>query len=133
MQLPKSRISPAQALLAVAVLVLAGALVVVGMAFWRQVALSREMGAVAAQLEEQVEAQRVHQEELQRRLEYVQSDEYVEEWARTKARMAKPGEVPVVVLAATAAPTAQPVGPARSEALPTPGFWERLWRAIRGD
>jgi len=105
------------------------AVAVVGGLMWgfaQQIALARQMRMEEQRLEELVAAGQARHEELVGRAEYVRSDEYVEHWARAEARMARPGEVAVVVLAdegeepaAKAAPTLTPEPETRS-------FWARL-------
>lgn len=53
-----------------------------------------------------VTAVSVEQSTLEARLVYVQSDEYVERWSKTRAKMALPGETLLVTLRNT--PTATP-------------------------
>ena len=59
---------------------------------------------------------RQHNLELQARIERYRSDAYVEKVAREELNLARPGDVPVIVIAPTPAPTAQ-VAP---QAAPTP-------------
>lgn len=76
-------------------------LIVVGVLVWgfsQQLTLARQMQQEEAQLEQEVKVEQDHYGELIAQLEYVQSDEYVEYWARTEARMAKLGEIVVVMI-----------------------------------
>jgi len=81
----------------------------VTLASYRARALKAKLEAEVAELEAQIT-------ELREKLEYVQTDEYVEEAARTELRMARPGDRPVVPLfrgeavgpAVTGVPTAKP-------------------------
>ncbi len=78
-----------------------GVLVVVGVLVWgfsQQLTLARQMQQEEALLEQDVKVEQDHYDELTSQLEYVQSDEYVEYWARTEARMAKIGETVVVMI-----------------------------------
>ncbi len=98
--------------------------------FGQQVARARQMRAEELRLEQAVAAKQAYHDELAAQLEYVRSDEYVEQWAREDAKMARPGEVIVVVLDAT--DTEQEV-----DATPTPtpepepkSFWVEFWELI---
>lgn len=79
----------------VAILVVAGVII---WGFSRQILLARQMQQVEAQLEQEVQGEQDHFDDLTAQLEYVQSDEYVEYWARTEARMSKIGEIVVVMI-----------------------------------
>ncbi|MEA3309357.1 MAG: septum formation initiator family protein [Chloroflexota bacterium] len=71
---------------------------------------------------------------LEARLEYVQSAAYVEEWARTRAKMTRPGEVLVMPLLPTPTATLLPTPTATPAATPTPApFWQRWWQSLRGE
>ena len=111
------------------------ALAVIGALVWgfgRQLALARQMRAEEIRLEQAVAAEQLRHDELAAQLKYVKSDEYVERWARAEAKMAKPGEV-VVVLAADAdtesAVAPQPTPPLEPEARP---FWVEWWELAFG-
>jgi cell division protein FtsB len=83
--------------------ILAGVVVlfVVGILVWgfsQQLVLARQMQQEEVQLEQEVKVEQGHYDDLTAHLEYVQSDEYVEYWARTEARMAKIGEIVVVMI-----------------------------------
>jgi cell division protein FtsB len=66
--------------------------------FSQQLVLARQMQKEETQLEEEVKGEQDHHDALIDQLDYVQSDEYVEYWARAEARMAKIGEIVVVML-----------------------------------
>jgi cell division protein FtsB len=72
--------------------------------FARRTAATYKIKAEAARLEQEVAQVRAHRQELEAQLNYVQSDAYVEEIARTQLKWAKEGETVVVVMA-----TPQPV------------------------
>lgn len=81
--------------------VAAFSLVVVGGLVWgfsQQVTRAQQMRAEEVRLEQAVAAEQVYHDDLAAHLKYVQSDAYVEQWARKDAKMARPGEVVVVVL-----------------------------------
>jgi cell division protein FtsB len=94
-------------------------LIIIGVLVWgfsQQLALARQIQEEEAQLEQEVGGERGRYDDLTAQLEYVQSDEYVEHWARTEARMARLGEIVVVMITdadgepadAQAFPTAEP-------------------------
>jgi cell division protein FtsB len=67
--------------------------------FNARVAAIRQMRQDEARLKQAVAAEEARHADLQSMLGYVTSDRYVEHWARVDARMAKPGEVPVIPVA----------------------------------
>jgi cell division protein FtsB len=88
------------------------AIVVITISFFLVVDFARRTASIyrikseAIRLEEEVAAVRAQRQDLQDRLNYVQSDAYVEEIARTQLKWARPGETAVMVLATPqAAPT----------------------------
>jgi cell division protein FtsB len=88
------------------VLAIAGAIT---WGFSQQLILARQMQQEETQLEQEVKVEQDHHDDLTAQLEYVQSDEYVEYWARTEARMAKVGEIVVVMITdADEDPSAEP-------------------------
>jgi len=130
MPLPK----PSRSQLAIGVLAVAAALIVGGVAwgFGQQVTLARQMRAEEMRLEQAVAEAQVHRDELVARLECVQSDEYVERWARAKMKMARPGEVAVVVLKRTGTDVAADTQPTPTpEPEPQP-LWLELWELVFG-
>lgn len=58
----------------------------------------RRMRQEQARLEAELAEVQAINEALQQELEYVTSDEYLEEWARVEARMSRPGEVAIIPL-----------------------------------
>lgn len=64
--------------------------------FGRQLMVAYQMRLEEARLEQKVAAEQARYAELIHQQERVQSDEYIEQWARTEAAMTKPGEVLVV-------------------------------------
>jgi cell division protein FtsB len=108
-----------------------------GWAFSQQVRLSQRLGEEVERLEQAVATQEAWSAYLTATLEYVQTDAYVEQWAREEGKMAQPGEVvliPVVRAGRTespAAPTAD--SEAESPAVPEERpFWMVWWEAIFG-
>jgi cell division protein FtsB len=128
MPLPK----PSRSQVAVGVGIAIAVAIMGGLAwgFGQQLVLARQMRNEESHLERIVAAEQARHEELAAGLEYAQSDEYVEQWARAEAKMARPGEVVVIVLRdwkeeppndAPPAPTPEP------EAKP---FWVTWWELI---
>lgn len=111
-------------------IILSIVVVIVGSVAWgftQQIARARQMRTEEIHLEQTVTARQVHYDDLVARFEYVHSDEYVEKWAREDVRMAKPGEVVVIIVA-----DASTESPPNPQPLPTPEpeskrFWEDLW------
>jgi len=109
------------------------ALAIVGGIAWgfgQQLTLARQMQAEETRLEQTVAAEQARHDELVVQLEHVRSDEYVEHWARAKLKMAKRGEVAVVVVADAGEEPADGTQP-----IPTPDpdsqpFWVELWELI---
>ena len=130
MQLPElNRSKVATLVVIIAVLATVGIIV---WGFTQQLMLARQMRDEERRLAQAVATERARYESLVAQLEYVQSDEYVEEWARTEARMAKPGEVIVVLVDEAeeeSAEEAEPSPPLQSEEQP---FWAELWELIVG-
>jgi cell division protein FtsB len=125
MSLPK----PNRNQIAVGVAIAIALAIVGGLAwgFGQQLTRARQIRAEEVRLEQKVEAEQVRYEELTTELEYVQSDEYVERWAREERKMARPGEIAVVVVTdSDEAQTAdtQPTPTPTPEAQP---FWLELW------
>lgn len=83
---------------------------------------------IEARVEQEVQLERARHEELLGRKEYVQTDEFVENLARTELNWVKPGDVAVIVVEQT--PVASPVTPPpAATATPTAqNWWEELWR-----
>jgi cell division protein FtsB len=95
MPLFKSNQRLATIIAGVVILIVAGA---IAWGFSRQFALAHQLQEKETQLEQEVTLEQKHHDDLNAQLEYVQSDEYVEYWARTEAHMAKLGEIVVVMI-----------------------------------
>ena len=91
-------------------------------------------GYYIAQAEEQLKAEIAielgRQAQLKERLDYVESDEYVEKWAREKAHMIRPGDQPLILVTgkaplvlASAAEHSTPTGTPQPEPP-----WHQWWR-----
>lgn len=103
-----------------------------GWAFGRQLLLWNRMHTEAQRLEAEVDAAAARNEDLVATLEYVQTDEYVEQWAREEARLARPGEVVVIPLEEPEAPTVREAEEGATP-MPTPKpLWAKVWVALFG-
>jgi cell division protein FtsB len=120
---------PARSRFAHRVGVAAAALVIgaVILAFGIQVVIGLQMRREEQRLEDAVATEQARYEALVDQLEYTLSDEYVEFWARTEARMAKPGEVVVVPTEEVEGEPAEPSPTPERESEP---FWVTLWRLL---
>lgn len=108
----------------------------VGWAFLQQFSLAEELRGETRQLEQAVATQKAHQRHLTATLTYVHTDDYVEEWARGEAKMAKPGEVVVIPVVGSdgAEPPSTPTpesGEAEGDDEPRP-LWVVWWEALTG-
>jgi cell division protein FtsB len=105
----------------------------VGIIVWgfaKQLALARQMRDEENRLAQAVATERARHKDLVAQLEYVQSDAYVEKWARTEARMTKSGEVVIVLVdEAEEEPAAETKAPPPSEPEKQP-FWAELWELV---
>jgi cell division protein FtsB len=83
----------------------------------------------AAAVDMQLTQQMQLREKLQQRLEYVQSDAYVEEVARTQLKWSRPGETVVVIVSPPPAESAVPdSGPQPAPApVSDPSSWLNWW------
>lgn len=102
--------------------------------FGRQITLIRQLRAEEKRLERVLKAERARHEELTAKLKRVKSDTYVEQWAREEAKMAKPGEVVIIMTSDTdggagSLPHTQTEEPDRPE---PQSFWAVWWRQIHG-
>ncbi len=108
--------------------------ILLGSAFSRAWEMNQTLQAQVATLAPMLTAVMEEKATLQARLDYVQSDAYVDEWSRVHAGMTQPGETLVVVVAPT--PTLTPRPTALPLPTPTPAplpFWQRWWRALTGN
>ena len=108
-----------------------------GWAFAQQLRLAQDLREEVEELEHAVATQEAIRAYLTATLEYVQTDAYVEQWAREEAKMAKPGEVVMIPVGpleagkAPATPEGQPEGASAAPAEDKP-FWMVWWEAIFG-
>lgn len=108
----------------------------VGWAFVEQLTLAQELRGEQEKLEAMVATREARRDALTATLAYVQSDEYVEEWAREEHKMAKPGEVVVIpiVSAEGGEPEEAPANGTDDGELDVPErpFWVVWWEALFG-
>jgi cell division protein FtsB len=130
MSLPK----PNRSQVAVGVAAVIAVAVVGGLAwgFGQQLVLARQMRQEERRLEQLVAAEQARHDELVAQSEYVGSDEYVEHWARAEAKMARPGEVAVVVLTDSGAGSDVDVEPTPTPEPEARSFWATLRELILG-
>jgi cell division protein FtsB len=118
------------------ILVIALVVIGIGWAFVEQLTLAQEFRGEEEKLEVIVATREARREQLTATLAYVQSDEYVEEWAREELKMAKPGEVVAIpiVRADGGEPEAAPSEGANDGELDVPErpFWVVWWEALFG-
>ena len=130
-KLDRGRIA-AGAVILVVVLVVGG----IGWAFVEQLTLAQELRGEQGKLEVMVATREARRGALTATLAYVQSDEYVEEWAREELKMARPGEVVLipVVSAEGDEPEGAPAEAADDRELDVPErpFWIVWWEALFG-
>ncbi|MEE9618447.1 MAG: hypothetical protein V3T90_15795 [Anaerolineae bacterium] len=125
MTLPK----PNRNQLAVGVAVVIALAIVGGIAwgFGQQLSLEQQMRAEEKRLEQAVADEEARHDDLVSQLEYVKSDEHVENWTRKEMKMARPGEVAVVPLVSAGE---EPAGDTQPTPTPVPEsrpFWVE-WR-----
>jgi len=123
---------PSRSQLAAGVVVAIALAIVGGIAwgFGQQLALAQQIRVEEVRLEQRVAAELARHDALVAQLEYVRSDEYVEHWARGKRKMARPGEIAVIVLRDSdgePAVDAQPTPTPEPKAQP---FWVELWELV---
>ena len=108
-------------------------IVVVGGLVWgfgQQVVRARQMRTEEVRLEQAVAAEQVYHDDLVAKLKYVQSDAYVEQWARKDAKLARPGEVVVVVPNEPGTELVVEVTPTSIFAPKPQPFWVELWELV---
>jgi cell division protein FtsB len=101
-----------------------------GLDFSRRVASTRRIQGELQQLSADLGREQARNTQLQAQLDYVKSDAYVEDWARSEEKWVRPGEYLVVPVIAT--PVAgPPPAPAPPPAPPAP--WQVWWALISGN
>ena len=108
----------------VALLLVLGA-IIVAVDLNRRAQASQQVGANEASLADKVSAEATRSVELQATLTYVQSEDYVADYARNEGGYILPGEKRVVPMVDEAQAAATPV----PTATPDPAFEARPWQA----
>ncbi|MBN1486646.1 MAG: septum formation initiator family protein [Anaerolineae bacterium] len=102
-------------------------------AFISSAATNRALRKKLAVLEPMVTQVFEEQATLQVELTRVQSDAYVEQWARERARMTQPGDVLVIPILPTPTITPVPIPTPLPTPTPTPQpFWKAWWGTLTG-
>lgn len=99
--------------------------------FGSRIAESQPLQAAFYNVRDEIEALRQEQARLTRQRDYVRSDLYVEQWARSEGKMARPGEILVVPVpvaeSAEATPAPEIVFTDVQTLPPEPARWEIWW------
>jgi cell division protein FtsB len=132
MRTPNLTSSSITRLVAIVAIVVA---LVLGVNLGRQATVVYRLRREQARLELAVAEEKARAAALQERKAYVLSDAFVEEWARTVAKLTQPGEVRVIVLDESQK-HAESVGPA-VDFLPAQkeadlAYWEQWWELFFG-
>ena len=101
--------------------------------FGRRTTAGYYVSQTEKRLEAEIEALLDEQERLKERRDYVQTDAYVEKWAREQAHMVRPGDHRLIVLTPSASAGSRPLQPAAlsPDALAAPQpvpNWHHWWR-----
>jgi cell division protein FtsB len=112
-----------------AVLVLV-VMIVAALNFNARLTTLQQMRDEETRLKRAVSAEQARRSDLQSLRSYVASDAYVEHWARVEAKMIKPGEVVIVLVAPNVAP-ANPTMPAAVQMPKT--ILEEWWSLFFGE
>ena len=108
---------------------------VLGINLGRQATVVYRLRREEVRLQQAVAEEKEKAAALEDRKAYVLIDAYVEEWARTVAKLTQPGEVRVVILNEGQQP-AEPLGPAleakRSQEERALPYWEQWWELFLG-
>ncbi len=97
----------------------------IGLDLTRRAQAGRLVGAGGESLQQEISLEATRQIELQATLEYVQSDDYVEAYARDEGGYILPGEKRIVPMPIEAPPGAAP----NAEPTPDPAAAARPWHA----
>ena len=114
------------------------AIIVATIALFMAVDFGRRMAAIyrlqreKARLEQEVAQEQARQEKLKAYKDYVQSDEFVEQWARTEGKMVKPGETPVVPVPVRTPTLSEKHPPGESQAMKGEPHWREWWELFFG-
>ncbi len=96
----------------------------------RRAQAGQQVGVGEADLQYQVDSASTRQIELQATLDYVNSDAYVESYARGEGGMLQPGEKRVVPLAIDTQPEATPLPPPTPDPAIAARPWQAWWQLI---
>ena len=99
--------------------------------FGRRVAAIYRLRREKARLEQEIAQEEARREELEAYKGYVQSDEFVEQWARTEGKMVKPGETPVVPVPVRTPTLSEKHPPEESQAAEG-AHWREWWELFFG-
>jgi hypothetical protein len=98
--------------------------------FGRRTTTGYYVAQAEEQLKAEISAELTRQAQLKERRDYVMSDEYVEKWARERARLIRPGDQPLILVTDKTSPSVstvpQPSVPVGTLA-PEP-VWHEWWR-----
>lgn len=112
-----SPVTPAQFLFVILITIVLAVMLDLG----HRVSVRAELQREAQRLEQKVATLEAENRALQHQREWVQTDSYVEEWARTEGAMVLRGETPVVPVPATSLTPAPPAGPPAGDDEGAPG------------
>jgi len=84
------------------------------------------------QLRAEISALQERHQELQRQIEYLRSDEYVEKVAREELNLVKPGDTTVVVVTRPVSLTASVTSATTAGGERHPSPWEQWWAFLFG-
>jgi len=98
--------------------------------FNARLATIRKMHQDEIRLKQAITDEEKRKADLESRLATVHSDEYAEHWARTEAKMSKPGEVTVVLVAPNGSPPS-PAVPVAARA--TTSILSEWWNVFFGE
>lgn len=98
--------------------------------FSSRILADRDLQEVRTKVLQEIEFLKREQGDLVDRLNYVNSDAYVEDWARSEGKMIRDGEVLVLPVPSNTLPETEPVTSASvpvQTTLPEPERWELWW------
>jgi Ni/Co efflux regulator RcnB len=96
----------------------------------RRAEAGRQVGAGKDELQGQVVIETTRQVELQATLDYVQSEDYIEDFARTESGQVLPGERRVVPLVIEVTPTPLPAPTPTPDPAAHAEPWQAWWRLL---
>ena len=124
--------APSRAQLATALAVVIGLAAIVGIvsSFGQELTSARENRTEIARLEQAIDEEQARIRGLTERLEYVQSDVFLEQWARESMKLGRPDDIVVIPVddvdeIATPAPEQAPAPVAEAEPA-----WVEMWELV---